>query len=231
MIEERRRLLEAIFTQLFQAFGPQHWWPAKSPFEVIVGAILTQNTAWKNVTVSIRALEARQLLTLEAIGALPVAELAAIIRSSGYYNQKAGKLKAFCNHLESHWQNDLNRFLKQQTAQLRQELLSLPGIGPETADSIILYAAAQPSFVVDSYTRRIFERHGRVHQGIHYDELRAFFMCALPADVKMYQEYHALLVRTGHLFCRRNPSCLGCPLESWPRNLDINERRTRSSLD
>lgn len=217
-MEGRRQLLEEIFHRLYRAFGPQHWWPAETPFEVIVGAILTQNTAWKNVQRSIEELRERRLLSLEALNAASQEELAQAVRSSGYYNQKAKKLKAFCRHIEGNWQNDLGGFLAQPLQNLRSELLSLYGIGPETADSIVLYAANQPSFVVDAYTQRIFYRHGWVPAKIRYPELRDFFMNALNGDVEFYKEYHALIVRTGHLYCRRKPSCKGCPLEEQPGN-------------
>jgi endonuclease III related protein len=211
-MERRRRLLKGVFNQLLSAHGPQHWWPADSPFEVIVGAILTQNTAWKNVKQAIGKLRENNLLSAEAVSTVPLVSLAAFIRSSGYYNQKARKLRAFCQHLQNHWQGNLQAFLSQDLPGLREELLSLHGIGPETADSIILYAAHQPSFVVDTYTYRIFNRHGWIAEGIGYEELRSFFMEALEPDVAFFQEYHALLVHTGHLFCRRKPGCETCPL-------------------
>ena len=211
----RHALIKGVFHRLLSALGPQYWWPADSAFEVIVGAILTQNTAWRNVKQAIGKLREHDLLRIEAINALSLPELASLIRSSGYYNQKARKVKAFCEHLESHWQNNLDGFLRQDLDELRTELLSLHGIGPETADSIILYAAHQPSFVVDAYTYRIFHRHDWVPEAIAYEELRSFFMDAMEPDVAWFQEYHALLVRTGHLYCRRNPACNSCPLDGW----------------
>ncbi len=214
-MDRGRQRLEEVYERLLAALGPQHWWPADSPFEVIVGAILTQNTAWKNVKQAIGRLREHHLLTPEAIVLLPQHDLAPLIRASGYYNQKARKLKDFCDHLHNHWQGKLGLFLGQELAQLRTELLSLRGIGPETADSIILYAAQQPSFVVDAYTHRIFHRHGWVPEVTGYEELRSFFMDALDPDVPRFQEYHALLVRTGHLYCRRQPKCDNCPLEGW----------------
>lgn len=214
-MERRRQRLEEVYERLSAAFGPQQWWPADSPFEVIVGAILTQNTAWKNVKQAIGRLREHHLLTPEAIVLLPQHDLALLIRASGYYNQKARKLKDFCDHLHNHWQGKLGLFLGQELASLRTELLSLRGIGPETADSIILYAAQQPSFVVDTYTHRIFHRHAWVPEVIGYEELRSFFMDTLDPDVSRFQEYHALLVRTGHLYCRRKPKCDNCPLEGW----------------
>jgi endonuclease III related protein len=210
---ERRDLLIAIFDTLFQAFGPQQWWPAETPFEVIVGAILTQNTAWTNVEKAIKAMRNQGLLELRPLAQVPEAELASLIRPSGYYNQKARKLKHFCEYLETHWDGDLNGFLQQDGDDLRSQLLGLRGIGPETADSIVLYAAEKPSFVVDAYTYRIFSHHGWVPEELNYQDLRAFFMDSLTPDVDFFKEYHALLVRCGHLYCRRRPWCTGCPLE------------------
>jgi endonuclease III related protein len=214
-MDRRRTLIRSVFEQLLSTLGPQYWWPADSPFEVIVGAILTQNTAWRNVKQAIGKLRESDLLTSRAISAVPLSELAPLIRSSGYYNQKARKLKVFCDHLENHWQGQLNDFLTQDMEKLRTELLGLHGIGPETADSIILYAARQPSFVVDAYTYRIFHRHGWVPETVAYEDLRSFFMEAMEPDAVLFQEYHALLVRTGHLHCRRKPSCNSCPLHEW----------------
>jgi endonuclease III related protein len=212
MRERRRALIERVFERLFYVHGPQHWWPADSPFEVIVGAILTQNTTWKNVKQAIGKLRDNGLLTADAINAVPLQSLATLIRSSGYYNQKAQKLKAFCKHVQYHWGGNLDDFLGQDMAKLREELLSLHGIGPETSDSIILYAGHQPTFVVDAYTYRIFHRHGWIPEAISYEELRSFFMEALAPDAAFFQEYHALLVRTGHLYCRSKPACAPCPL-------------------
>ncbi len=214
-MQRRHALLKGVFDRLLAVLGPQYWWPAETPFEVIVGAILTQNTAWRNVKQAIGMLRDHNVLTAEAIRAASLPELASLIRSSGYYNQKAGKLKAFCEHLENHWQGNLDDFLRQDLDKLRSELLSLHGIGPETADSIILYAAGQPSFVVDAYTYRIFHRHDWVPEAMSYEELRSFFTEAMEPDVALFQEYHALLVRTGHLYCRRKPACSSCPLDGW----------------
>jgi endonuclease-3 related protein len=214
-MQRRRDLIKGVFDRLFAALGPQYWWPADSPFEVIVGAILTQNTAWRNVKQAIGKLRDHDLLTAEAISTLSLSELASLIRASGYYNQKAQKVKAFCEHIGIHWQGNLNAFLSQDLDKLRTELLSLHGIGPETADSIILYAAGQASFVVDAYTHRIFHRHGWIPETIGYEDLRSFFMETIEPDVVLFQEYHALLVRTGHLYCRRKPACGSCPLDGW----------------
>ena len=215
MMERRQVLLQGVFERLLSTLGPQYWWPADSPFEVIVGAILTQNTAWKNVKQAIGKLREHNLLTAEAISSVALPDLATLIRSSGYYNQKARKLMVFCEHIRNHWQDNLDAFLCQDMEKLRAELLGLHGIGPETADSIILYAAQQPSFVVDAYTYRIFHRHGWVPEAISYEELRSFFMDAVGPDVAFFQEYHALLVRTGHLYCKRKQACEACPLNQW----------------
>jgi len=212
---QRRELIFSIFQHLLAVLGPQNWWPAETAFEVIVGAILTQNTAWKNVEKSIANLRSHGLLTFDSLCHAPIAELAPVLRPSGYYNQKSRKIKAFCDVIEERWQGDLALFLSQDMNLLRSELLSVSGIGPETADSIILYAAAQPSFVVDTYTHRIFMRHGWVADNISYEDLREYFMSCLAPDLKFFQELHALLVRTGHLFCRRKPLCVSCPLSGW----------------
>jgi endonuclease III related protein len=215
ILADRRSLLLQVYETLLQAYGPQYWWPAETPFEVIVGAILTQNTAWKNVEKAMNALRDHGLLSFKELLHISVADLAPVIRSSGYYNQKAAKLKAFCVHLGNHWQGDLEAFLEQDVHQLRSELMQLRGIGPETADSIALYAAERPSFVVDVYTHRVLSRHGWVPEQLGYDDLRGFFMDCLPGDVPLFKEYHALLVRVGHLHCRRQPVCAGCPLETF----------------
>lgn len=215
MIQRRRELIHALFHRLLHEFGPQHWWPAETPFEMIVGAILTQNTAWKNVQHCIEVLREKDCLSLEGFCGLSAEELAPLIRSSGYYNQKARRLKGFCEHVLNFWQGDLSRFLGQDLENLRDELLSIGGIGPETADSIVLYAALRPSFVVDAYTHRVFFRHGWVQEDLGYEGLRDYFMECLEPDVSFFQEFHALLVRTGHLYCKRKPSCHFCPLEGW----------------
>ncbi len=212
MMERRRDFIRDVFDRLIHSFGPQHWWPAQTPFEVIIGAILTQNTAWKNVTQSIGILREGGLLELEALDATPVEELAPLIRASGYYNQKARKLKSFCDHLREHWRGDLEAFLSQDMESLRSELLLLYGIGPETADSIVLYAAHKPSFVVDTYTYRVLNRHGQVPDSVAYEEMRDWFMDVLEPNVAFFQELHALLVRVGHLYCKRKPLCTSCPL-------------------
>jgi len=215
MTDTHRTVMHRVFDRLFQAFGPQYWWPADTPFEVIVGAILTQNAAWRNVRKCIENLKAAELLDLKAMCAASAEDLAALIRPSVYYNRKALKLKTFCEHVRTRWEGDLDRFLTQKMEDLRPELLGISGIGPETADSIILYAAFQPSFVVDAYTRRILSRHGWAVEDSDYDELRDYFMNSLEPEAPFYQEFHALLDRTGHLFCKSKPLCDSCPLNGW----------------
>ncbi len=209
----REERIHDVYRRLVDAFGPQGWWPAETPFEMIVGAILTQNTSWQNASKAIAQLKAHQLLEPNALAQVTDSALGQWIRSAGYYNQKAKRLKIFCTHLLTHWQGDLASFLGQDMDVLRRELLTIKGIGPETADSIILYAAHQPSFVVDAYTHRIFSRHGWVPERIDYEELRSFFMDVLEPDVAFFQELHALIVRLGKQHCRRKPACRACPLE------------------
>jgi endonuclease-3 related protein len=189
-----------------------HWWPGDTPFEVCVGAILTQNTAWTNVDKAIAALRAKRWLTPRAIHRAPLPALAEAIRPSGYYNQKAKKLKAFCTHIFAAHGGRLEHLLAQDPAVLRAELLALNGIGPETADSMVLYAAELPMFVVDAYTRRIVHRMGLAREDIDYDDLQALFQRRFPPDVAFYQEFHAQIVYLGKDFCRkRAPRCAACP--------------------
>ncbi len=201
-----------IYRQLLAHYGPQHWWPADSPFQVIVGAILTQSTNWQNVERAIENLKQHNALTPERLSKLSEEKLAELIRPAGYFRQKAKKLKAFVGHLYAHYDGNLQKMLAQPTKKLRAELLSLWGIGPETADSIMLYAARKPIFVVDAYTKRIFSRLGRVSPTISYDELQRFFMSQLPKSVKLFNEYHALIVRHGKAICRPKPRCAQCVL-------------------
>lgn len=209
-------VLRDYFEVLFRANGVQNWWPARSRFEVIVGAILTQNTSWTNVRRAIVALRQKKLLSAPAMEAISDSQLAELIRSSGYYRQKARKLKAFVRFLRTNYQGSLHRMFGVPTELLRTELLSVHGIGPETADSILLYAGARPVFVVDAYTRRILQRHGLADQRHSYEEIRMSFEESLPADASLFNEYHALIVHTGKHFCRpKNPRCSECPLYSF----------------
>ncbi len=210
-VETGRRLLE-IYERLLAAFGPQGWWPAEDDFEMVVGAILTQSTSWVNVEKAIGSLKAAGMLDPVALASADERTLAGWIRPSGYFNAKARKLKAFCDHLRRHHGGDISRMFHVKLPDLRAELLSIWGIGPETADSIVLYGARQPVFVVDAYTRRIFTRLGLVPPDADYHGLQRLFMESLPASVPLFQEYHALVVALGKKVCRPTPACPRCPL-------------------
>ena len=173
--------IRAYYRALFRAWGRQHWWPARTRFEVIVGAYLTQNTAWTNVERALRSLRACGLLSLDGIRRVPLPQLEASIRSAGYFRQKARRLKTFVAYMDEYYGGSLNRMFAQPTEKLRQELLALHGIGPETADSILLYAGNHPVFVVDAYTRRILDRHGILPEKTGYEQIRGLFESALPS--------------------------------------------------
>ena len=208
-----------IYHQLMASYGPQYWWPAREPFEVIVGAILTQSAAWSNVEKAIANLKAAKALSPEELRRLTVAEVAVLIRPCGYYNAKALKLKSFAHWLGEHFNDDLDRLFAHNVDSLRQQLLSVHGIGQETADSIILYAAHKPIFVIDAYTRRIIDRIGLAPHSHSYDVYQALFMDNLPSDAKLFNEYHALLVRLAKSVCRRYPLCQRCCLGDICRRL------------
>jgi len=204
-----------IYRRLLDFYGPQHWWPGDgAPFVVIVGAILTQSAAWRNVEQALDRLRAAAALSPDAILALPEDELASLIRPSGYFRMKARKLRAFATMLRERFDGDPARLLALDIDELRTALLDTYGIGPETADDIVLYAAHKPGFIVDAYTRRIFDRLGIRPAVDSYDAWRRLFMDALPADVALFNEYHALIVRHGKLTCRKTPLCPVCPLLS-----------------
>jgi len=205
--------LLVIYKWLFSAYGEQHWWPGLDPFEIIIGAILTQQVTWKNVEKALAALKAAGLLKPETLLRAPLDQVAALIRPTIYYNEKAKKLRSFVLFLQEQHHGDLSDLLSLPLPALREELLSVHGIGEETADSIILYAAEKPSFVIDAYTRRIMQRLGLIGGKEPYSSLRALFMENIPRDVKLYNEYHALFVRHGKDRCRsRGPLCSNCPL-------------------
>ena len=207
--------LRAVYRALYRRFGPQHWWPARTRFEVIVGAILTQNTAWTNVEKAIKRLRTAKALTPERLHALPPARLAELIRPAGYFNIKARRLRAFTALLHDQHNGSLTRLFRLPTADLRLALLAVNGIGPETADSILLYAANRPVFVVDAYTRRLTERHGWTTPRAGYDDVARLFAQLVPASLPVYNEYHALLVALGKQYCRPTPRCDDCPLREW----------------
>ena len=203
-----------MYRRLYAHFGPQDWWPGESGLEVMVGAILTQNTNWNNVEKAIANLKGADLLRLPTLSELPQALLAEYIRPAGYYNVKAARLHNLLRLIRERYDDSLENLFALPLPELRQQLLAVRGIGPETADSIILYAAGKPIFVVDSYTQRILLRHNLIDETCDYHTLQELFMDNLPADVAMFNEYHALLVRTGNRFCKKsNPLCENCPLE------------------
>ena len=205
--------LEEIYRRMLTHFGPQHWWPGETPFEVMVGAILTQNTNWQNVEKAIANLKGAGVLSLPALAALSVEKLAEYIRPAGYYNIKAGRLQNLFTMIAEHWDNDLDYLLEQSAPVLREQLLSVKGIGPETADSMVLYAAGQPIFVVDAYTHRILLRHEVISEDYDYFQIQEMFMDNLNEDADLFNEYHALLVQVGKQFCKKSkPQCGGCPL-------------------
>lgn len=208
----RDRLIQ-LYRSLYESYGPQGWWPAETPFEVIVGAILTQATAWRNVERAIGNLKSIAPLTPHFLLRIDKRELAELIRPAGYPNLKVRRLKSFVKHLFKRHNGSLERMLSQELDPLRKELLGIHGIGPETADSILLYAAGKPSFVVDAYTRRLLRRLGLIEEDIGYEELRALFMENLPLDAALYSEYHALIVRHCKEVCRRRPLCRRCPIK------------------
>jgi len=208
----KARLVE-LYRTLFDAYGPQGWWPGdQDPFVVVVGAILTQTTAWANVERALANLREAGLLSPAALLAVPEGELARVIRPAGYFNAKARKLKAFVETLCDRFDGRLERLFALPVAELRHALLAVHGIGPETADDIILYAARRPVFVIDAYTRRVFSRLGLRPAREDYAEWQALFMEALAPDVALFNEYHALLVRHAKVACRKQPLCGGCPL-------------------
>lgn len=215
-MSQKKRILLELYSRLFEAFGPRYWWPGDSGFEVAVGAILTQNTAWRNVTKAIKNLKDKGLLSPEALYHVPVEDLASVIRPAGYYNIKAQRLKHFMQFLFRESAGNLDRLLAEDLDTLRSKLLSINGIGPETADSILLYAGNKTTFVVDTYTKRILFRHSLIPEEASYDEVRNFFMDCLKPDAAMFNEYHALIVHLGHAFClKKNPKCSGCPAKGW----------------
>lgn len=196
-------------------FGPRGWWPGETPFEVMVGAILTQNTNWKNVERAIENLTRERVLHPKKMLALHPATLASLIRPAGYYRVKARRLRSFLKYFVETYDGDAGRMAPRPLEELRPELLGVSGIGPETADSILLYALEKPVFVIDAYTKRILVRHGLCAEEDDYHALQELFVDHLPAEVPLYNEYHALIVETGKEYCRPKPRCEECPLLMW----------------
>jgi len=210
--EKTAAALNDIYDRLFHRYGPQHWWPGETPFEVIIGAILTQSTAWTNVEKAIENLKAAGALDPVSLQTISTDRLATLIRPSGYYNAKASKVKAFVDRLCDKYEGNLDRLFELGTGDLRKELLSIHGIGPETADSILLYAAYRPVFVIDAYTKRIIGRLGLAPAKDSYEAFQRLFMKNVPHDERTFNEYHALFVRHGKDVCRKSPKCEGCCL-------------------
>jgi endonuclease-3 related protein len=205
--------LNDIFNRLLAHFGALHWWPADSPFEVVVGAILTQNTAWRNVERAIAALKAEAPLAVSNLLRIERQRLEELIRPAGFFRQKAERLQLFAAHLMNHHAGDLSAMLAGPLSEVRDELLQCKGVGPETADSILLYAGGQPSFVIDAYTRRLFGRLGLLRGQESYDQIRQLFMTHLPHNSDLFNEYHALIVEQCKQYCRTKPLCSDCPLQ------------------
>lgn len=220
--QEINRALLDIYRRLFERYGPQHWWPADNPFEMIIGAILTQSTAWSNVEKAIANLKNAGRLSAGALRELPEEKIAELIHPSGYYNAKARKLKAFVKWLGEKYDDNLDELFNHNTSDLREQLLGVYGIGEETADSIILYAAGKPVFVIDSYTRRLIDRLGYSPRGNSYPAYQELFAKNLPSDASLFNEYHALIVRHGKEVCRKSPLCDTCCLNEQGEISDQN---------
>jgi endonuclease-3 related protein len=219
----RQGELREIYQRLTGYFGELHWWPAAEPFEMMVGAILTQNTAWRNVEKAIAALRERNFLSPAALFHLPEDQLAQIIRPSGYYHLKAERLKAFVRFIMDEYGGCVTAMRAEELPGLRNKLLSVRGVGPETADSILLYGCHKPIFVSDTYTKRILLRHGIIGDDADYGEIQSLIMDCLPPNVHLFNQFHAMIVNTGKGFCRKTPQCSGCPLaimqgKRGPRN-------------
>ncbi|MBI4688507.1 MAG: endonuclease III domain-containing protein [Nitrospirae bacterium] len=216
--EPQKEILLKIYNTLFSAFGPQHWWPGDTPFEVAVGAILTQNTNWGNVERAINNLKKENVLNAKALHEMPHKELASLIRPAGYFNIKAKRLKEFLGFLANHYKGSMKKMKAEDADSLRKELLAVKGIGPETADSMLLYALNKPVFVVDAYTKRVLHRHNLISEKATYHEIQELFHKNIPLDIKLFNEYHALIVGVGKDYCKPKPKCEGCPLKGvrWP---------------
>ena len=204
--------LKPLFQHLFDAYGPQHWWPGETAHEMIIGAMLVQNTNWNNVKRAIDNLREAGLLDPHALVAIPVEELEELLRPAGYFRIKARRLRNLMEWLVDRYDGSLERMFQTPLVELRRELLAVNGVGPETADSILLYAGRLPTFVVDTYTHRVLARHGWVDFDAGYETIKELFESSLPDDVQLFNEFHALLVRVGKQHCKKQPLCDGCPL-------------------
>lgn len=213
-MKARQQSLAGIYHRLLHFFGPQGWWPGDTPFEVAVGAILTQNTSWRGAEKAVAALKEAGLLSARKMAALPEEGLADLIRPAGCCNLKSRRLKNFLGYLGDNHHFSMEELAVAAPGKTREGLLRVNGVGPETADSILLYAARRPFFVVDAYTRRVFSRHHLVSPAVSYEELQRYIVARLPLDVALYNEFHALLVRLGKEYCRpREPKCDSCPMD------------------
>lgn len=206
-------MLQEAYDRMLAAFGPQHWWPGETPFEVIVGAVLTQNTNWKNVELAIENLREANVLRLDAIHRLATEELEKLIRPAGYFRVKAKRLKNVVGHITENY-GTVSAMFELDWRELRADLLGVNGIGPETADSILLYAGEKPTFVVDTYTARIVKRHGWIELDADYHAIQSYFESQFDRDSQLFNEYHALIVEVGKAYCKPNPKCAECPLRS-----------------
>jgi endonuclease-3 related protein len=215
-----------IYRRLYQAYGPRHWWPGESSFEVMMGAILTQNTSWKNVEKAILKLKEKKILNPKGIHHLKKSELASLIKSSGYFRIKADRLKSFMDFLFEEYDGDIRKMGRERLEELRGKLLQVKGIGPETADSIILYGLKKPIFVVDAYTKRILSRHRVIPEKASYDDVQRLFMEHLPHNEKLFNEYHALFVHLGKTLCKKKPRCEICPIKGIAHNAERKAPRT-----
>lgn len=223
--------IEIIYKTLYKAFGPQHWWPGDTPFEVAVGAILTQNTNWGNVEKAIKNLKAAKALNAKRMHEMPLNELAVLIRPAGYFNIKAKRLKSFIGFLVYDYRGSMKKMKDQDMDILREKLLSVNGIGPETADSILLYALEKPVFVIDAYTKRVLPKHDIMAHDKSYGAFQELFHRSLPRNVQLFNEYHALFVKVGKMYCRTKPLCETCPLSHLlPAQIKRKAKKRSSSV-
>ena len=220
----RQEILSWIYRRLLRSLGPQGWWPAKSRLEVCIGVILTQNTAWANVEKAIQRLKTDGPLTVKRLLGLSEKRLADLIRPAGYFNVKAKRLRALLTYLQTRYGGSLDRLFRQEGKRLRSELLGVHGLGPESVDSILLYAGKKPFFVVDAYTQRILSRHGLLKEKASYEEAQELFVKNFSRDVRRFNEFHAFFVEVGKRFCRSTPRCWECPLDPLPRSREGYKR-------
>jgi endonuclease-3 related protein len=208
-----KRTLTGIYTILYKDFGPQNWWPGENPFEIAVGAILTQNTNWGNVEKAIKNLKKKHVLRAKTLERMTHDKLALLIKPAGYYNVKTKRLKEFLHFLINHYKGSMEDMKTEDTRSIRKKLLNINGIGPETADSILLYALEKPVFVIDAYTKRVLTRHKLVSEKAPYHEIQEMFHKSLSKNTALFNEYHALFVKLGKDFCKPKPQCRRCPLD------------------